>query len=298
MMHGSRGNIASNSLISPKDVSLVILAGGLGRRFGGNKQLAVVPGIEKTLLELSISDAFNAGIRHVVLVVNAAIKQTVEAQILPRLHPELTVDIAVQSISDVPPHYKGMFSEREKPWGTGHALLAAKQFVKAHCVVITADDYYGKSAFSTLLANWQNNGAWRLLGYPLASTLTEQGGVNRGICELSGSQLNKITEVLNIDADLRGETVSGEQVTLSPNTYASMTIWALGFEIFNQLEDGFIAFLKQYDSAINSEFFLPDQIQYLVAQHAQVVELLPAKDYWLGVTYSDDLARVAQQLNE
>ena len=98
MMHGSRGNIASNSLISPKDVSLVILAGGLGRRFGGNKQLAVVPGIEKTLLELSISDAFNAGIRHVVLVVNAAIKQTVEAQILPRLHPELTVDIAVQSI--------------------------------------------------------------------------------------------------------------------------------------------------------------------------------------------------------
>lgn len=298
MMQGSRGNIASNSLISPKAVSLVILAGGLGRRFGGNKQLAVVPGIGKTLLELSILDAFNAGIRHVVLVVNAAIKQTVEAEILPRLHPDITVDIAVQSISDVPPHYKGAFSTREKPWGTGHALLAAKQYVKAHFVVITADDYYGKSAFTTLLADWRDDGSWRLLGYPLASTLTEQGGVNRGICQLNGKYLNKITEVLNIDANLQGETVCGEQVTLSPNTYASMTIWALSFEIFNQLEDGFIAFLKQYDSAISGEFFLPDQIQYLIAQHAQVVELLPAKDCWLGVTYSDDLIRVAQQLSE
>lgn len=298
MVHGSCGNSTSSAKITPSDVSLVILAGGLGRRFGGNKQLAEVPGIGKTLLELSIQDAFDAGIRHLVLVVNAAIKETVEAHILPRLNPNLSVDLATQSISDVPPHYQQKSSVREKPWGTGHALLAAKSFVKPHFVVITADDYYGKLAFSTLLNDWQNNGCWRLLGYPLVSTLTSQGGVNRGICELNGTLLNKITEVLNIDADLNGETLSGDKVSLSPEVYASMTIWALSYKIFTQLEDGFIDFLKEHDSAINGEFFLPDQIQYLIAEHGQIVELLPAKDLWLGVTYSDDLHHVAAQLSE
>ncbi|MDE3273492.1 NTP transferase domain-containing protein [Pseudoalteromonas sp. G4] len=283
MVHGSCGNSTSSSKINPSDVSLVILAGGLGRRFGGNKQLAEVPGIGKTLLELSIQDAFDAGIRHLVLVVNAAIKETVEAQILPRLNPNLSVDLAVQSISDVPLHYQQKSSVREKPWGTGHALLAARSFVKPHFVVITADDYYGKSG---------------VLGYPLVSTLTSLGGVNRGICELNGTLLNKITEVLNIDADLNGETPSGDKVSLSSEAYASMTIWALSFKIFTQLEDGFIDFLKQDDSAINGEFFLPDQIQYLIAEHGQIVELLPAKDLWLGVTYSDDLHHVAAQLSE
>lgn len=298
MVHGSKGNSQSRLNIEPNNVSLVILAGGLGRRFGGNKQLAEVPGIGKTLLELSIQDAFDAGIRHLVLVINSTIKHAVETQILPRLNSKLTVELAIQSIADVPPHYAAKSLDRQKPWGTGHALLAAKPYVKPHCVVITADDYYGKHAFSTLLGGWQDNGSWRLLGYPLASTLTEQGGVNRGICQLNGFLLNDITEVLNIDADLNGETVSGDRVSLVPEAYASMTIWALGFDIFNQLEDGFIDFLKDDDSAIKGEFFLPDQIQYLIAKQGQIVELLPAKDKWLGVTYSDDLDRVATQLNE
>ena len=144
--------------------------------------------------------------------------------------------------------------------------------------------------------NWCKDNSWRLLGYPLASTLTEKGGVNRGICELYDYKLIKITEVLNINQALHGETQDGESVSLSDNSFASMTIWALGFNVFNQLEDGFIRFLEENDSAISREFFLPDQIQYLIAYQEQVVELLPAKDLWLGVTYSDDLIEVAKQL--
>ena len=296
MVHGSIESTSYQLAISPKETSLVILAGGLGRRFGGNKQLAVVPGIGKTILELSIQDAYKAGINHVVIVVNQNIKQAVEQQILPRLSQGITVELAVQSITDVPPHFQNKALKRTKPWGTGHALLAAKPFVKPHFVVITADDYYGQSAFKTLLHNWCKDNSWRLLGYPLASTLTEKGGVNRGICELNDNKLIKITEVLNINQALHGETQDGESVSLSDNSFASMTIWALGFNVFNQLEDGFIRFLEENDSAISREFFLPDQIQYLIAYREQVVELLPAKDLWLGVTYSDDLIEVAKQL--
>jgi dTDP-glucose pyrophosphorylase len=286
----------TDPIITPKDTSLVILAGGLGSRFGGNKQLALLPGLNKTILELSIQDAFEAGIKHIVLVINQAIKYDVEQYILPRLDPELIVDLAIQSIDDVPDNYKKKALKRKKPWGTGHALLAAKPYVKSHFIVITADDYYGKSAFNTLLLDWRKDQTWRLLGYPLKSTLTEQGGVNRGICQLQGNKLKSITEVLNIDTTFKGQTLTGEAIYLSGNEYTSMTIWTLDYGIFSQLERSFISFLDKNDSAIIGELFLPDQIQYLIDHNDQVVNLFAAKDCWLGVTYNNDLSKVAKQL--
>lgn len=283
--------------ISPSDVSLVILAGGLGRRFGGNKQLAVIPGINKTLLELSILDAVKAGVKHVVLVINKAIYDIVKTQLLPNLPPVVKVDLAIQSIDAFPQEYAHHIEKRIKPWGTGHAVLVAKPYVKNHFIVITADDYYGENAFVDLLANWQDDNSWRMLAYPLASTLTNKGGVNRGICQVEKNKLVSVVEVFDINNHFVGQNEMGQSVHLNKASLASMTIWALTSTLFSQLTDGFSKFLSCDDSVINSEFFLPNQIQHLITAHQQVVEVIPAKDKWLGVTYHDDLADVAALLN-
>jgi UTP-glucose-1-phosphate uridylyltransferase len=285
----------------------VILAAGLGTRFGGAKQLAKIIGLDRTIMELSISDAVEAGITHLVLVVNQNIKTEIETDILPRLPKSLNVKLAIQDSKNIPQHFKHFSFTRKKPWGTGHALLAAKPFVYGKAIVITADDYYGKSAYKLLTQELlrekpNNTSQWSLVGYPILDTLSEHGGVNRGICQLDEqSNLKQVVEFLEItyhESKLSGLNNRQVRQSIAIDSLASMTIWGFDDTLFDYLEQGFVEFLSKYDSAVEKEYYLPDQIQKAIDTEQKKVTVLRANESWLGMTYRSELNDITKKLNQ
>ena len=284
--------------------SLIILAGGLGSRFGGNKQIAEIPGLGCSIMELSIQDAFKAGIKEIVLVINSAIRNTIETIILPRLPHALTVHLVEQSLFDVPKKYLDLVKARQKPWGTGHALLAARDYISGPVIVITADDYYGPNAYQQLVEHFtKSNGdesQMAMVGYPIAKTLSTQGGVNRGLCELTGNTLQRVTECLNItrkNKTLEGE-INTEKTKISESTLASMTFWGITPKLITHLEEGFIQFLESDDNVVKKEYYLPDCIQACISSTQVNVIVYSAMDHWYGITFKEELESIARKLNE
>ncbi|MDP2560614.1 NTP transferase domain-containing protein [Psychrobium sp. 1_MG-2023] len=285
--------------------SLIVLAAGLGSRFGSSKQLEPLDGLNKTIMELSILDAHLAGVEHCILVINQAIKADVERLVLPRLPKGISVDLAVQSITDVPKQFAGLAQARTKPWGTGQALLAAKPFFKEKAIVITADDFYGRHAFKQLVSHIAQSDDWSMLAYPITHTLSQSGGVNRGLCQVDQfGYLERVTECLNITQTPLGlvgelpEGSGGQPVNVDQTALASMTIWGIDSLLMERLADNFSHFLSYYDSAVGGEFFLPDQIQLVIDKKLKQVRVLTAQDSWLGITYRSDLAQVSAQLQK
>lgn len=282
------------------NLCLVILAGGLGTRFGGDKQITPLPGINKTIMELSIADAVDAGIRHVVMVISPHIRVSVERDILPQLPDGLTLDLAIQDVNAVPAAFAHIAVKRVKPWGTGHALLCAKRFVKDKAIVITADDYYGRRAFHQLVTHFSHSHRWASVGYPVKNTLSDSGAVNRGICHIdSNNALLQVEEVLNIirkDGEITGTDSQGSEVKLSGDELASMTFWGVDTQLFEVLEHNFSTFLQMVDNPETDEFFLPDQIQFCIDANTAEVKVYRASDPWIGMTYKDELNCVAQAI--
>ncbi|KAF7772277.1 hypothetical protein PCIT_a2320 [Pseudoalteromonas citrea] len=290
-----------NKALSPL---LVILAGGLGSRFGGNKQIAEIPGLECSIMELSIQDAHNAGVMEVVLVINSAIKSTVETRIIPRLPQRLTIHLVEQTIFDVPTKHLDKAKARVKPWGTGHALLAARDYITRPAIVITADDYYGPNAYVQLVTHFVETATdehhMAMVGYPIKRTLSEQGGVNRGLCQLDGDSLVSVKECLNIKIEkeqLLGEC-AGETILINENTLASMTFWGITPKLMTYLNHDFSRFLDSYDNVVKKECYLPDCIQACISLNEIHVTVYSAIDDWYGITFKEELDSVAGKLNE
>ncbi|MEO2268047.1 NTP transferase domain-containing protein [Pseudoalteromonas pernae] len=282
-------------------ISLVILAGGLGSRFGGAKQIARLPGIDSTIMELSIADAYDAGVRHLIIIINAMVRDAIEQQILPNLPADLDVDLVEQRISDVPSEFAALAQQRSKPWGTGHALLCAKSVIRDKAIVITADDYYGDIAFQQITEHFRRSENWGCVAYPLLNTLSEQGGVNRGICALNhAKQLLRVDEILDIQFEgntLVGTNAQQTRVELDEHALASMTFWGIDLRLFTILEQNFYQFLSIHDNGVKKEYYLPDQIQYSIDTLGIAVDVYPAQQPWLGMTYKDELPVLAQKIS-
>ncbi|WP_246240000.1 sugar phosphate nucleotidyltransferase [Pseudoalteromonas caenipelagi] len=281
--------------------TLVVLAAGLGSRFGGSKQIAVLPSIERTIMELSIEDAYAAGVRRAVLVISARVRQVIEQQILPRLPKELEVILVEQRVSDVPEQFIELAKQREKPWGTGHALLTAKPYITGPAIVITADDYYGKQAYIQMVHHFQRSPRnMAMVAYALVNTLSSAGGVNRGICQLEGNRLVGVKEYENIQQTERGLIGSFDDASHTlPNTaLASMTFWGVTEALFAELEYGFNEFLRTYDSDVIKEYYLPNCIEQCIVSKNMDLTVYSAKDHWYGVTFKEELAAVAGKINE
>ncbi|MEM5551035.1 NTP transferase domain-containing protein [Pseudoalteromonas neustonica] len=287
--------------IKKHDLSLVILAGGLGSRFGGNKQIAEISGLGCTIMELSIADAYAAGVTQVVIIINQAVRSEIEQVILPRLPLDLDVVLVEQRIDLVPVQFKALVDERVKPWGTGHALLCAKEYVHNPFIVITADDYYGTSSFNLLAKHFKLHSDWAMVGYPIINTLSDQGGVNRGVCKIQNNQLINVIEFLNISIEnnsLMGENPQQQRVHIADDALGSMSFWGLTPSFFNRLETGFDNFLQKYDNGVKMEYYLPDQIQQMITNNQQSVTVYTAQESWYGVTYKSELQDVAGKLYE
>lgn len=271
----------------------------MGSRFGGLKQVQPVGPAEELIIEYSAYDALRAGFDRLVLVIRKDIEADFRASIGRRLEARMDVSYVFQETDAALPA-SGQFSARAKPWGTGHAVLVAREAVRGPFAVINADDFYGASGYATLAAHFQRTGSapvphYAMVGYPLKQTLSEFGTVSRGLCATDAQgRLQKITELTKIEkletGGARYTDSAGVAQSLTGNEIVSMNFWGFTPAVFPQLEKLFAEFLATRGGDPKAEFYLPTSISTLNERGEATVSLLTSHDTWFGITYREDLA--------
>ncbi|WP_082189921.1 nucleotidyltransferase family protein [Candidatus Stoquefichus sp. SB1] len=277
-----------------KNVTLVVMAAGIGSRFGGGiKQLEPVGPSGEIIMDYSIHDAIEAGFNKVVFVIRKDLEKDFDEIIGQRMKKKIHVEYAYQELDNIPDQYKERFQERTKPWGTGQAILACKDLIDEPFLVINADDYYGKEAYIEAYKYLTEVHPSSILpicmvGFVLKNTLSDNGGVTRGVCQVDAHQkLVDIVETHNIEKK-NGKAVVGEQ-EIDLDSVVSMNMWGLYPEFFEILETEFDEFLNALDASnLKAEYLLPTIIGDLLHQGKVSVEVLKSHDEWFGVTYKED----------
>ncbi len=280
------------------DISLLVLAAGMGSRYGGLKQLDPLGPSGETILEYSIYDAIQAGFTKVVFVVRDFFEDEFREKVGSKFSDRVQVEYVCQ---DVNPEIEGItgLPTREKPWGTSHAVLVSQDLIDEPFAVINADDYYGQACFhmlSDFLRNKASENLYSMVGYVLRNTLSDEGTVNRGVCKTDGQgHLTDIEEVLKIRKQ-DGEVISevDDSVELTEEDVVSMNFWGFHEDIFRHLRAGFHNFVKKNRDNPKAEYYIPIIIDQLIKSGQVQVELLKSEDQWYGVTYKEDAERVKQ----
>ena len=285
--------------------TLIIMAAGMGSRFGGLKQITPVGKSGEKLMDYSIYDAMRAGFGKVVFVIKHSIEQEFKEKIGNVVAAHLPVEYVYQELDALPAGYT-VPDGREKPWGTGHAVLCCRDVVKEPFAVINADDYYGRECFKLLadfLAKPQTDDVKHIAmaGYRLCNTLTENGYVSRGICEVDeDNRLLSLTERTHIEIrDGKPQFTEDDGASwteLPEDCYASMNCWAFPAGTLDSFEDLFCAFLDQRGGEMKSEFYLPAAVDAMVEAGQADVCVLPTEDKWYGMTYAADHEMVRDAL--
>lgn len=291
-----------------KETSLVIMAAGIGSRFGGGiKQLEPVGPSGEIIMDYSIHDALEAGFNKIVFIIRRDLEHDFKEIIGKRIEKIARVEYAYQELDDLPEGYKKP-AARTKPWGTGQAILCAKNVIKEPFVVINADDYYGKEGFVKLHEYLVHNMDLvkepfdiAMGGFILGNTLSENGGVTRGVCQVDAQGiLKKVTETYEIErceGGACGKDEAGNPVDIDLNQNVSMNMWGLSPAFLEELEKGFPEFLDNIkEGDIKSEYLLPKIIDRLVQEKKAQVTVLETKDKWFGVTYKEDKPAVAASI--
>ncbi len=271
-----------------KDITLVVMAAGMGSRFGGLKQIEPIGPNGEVLLDFSVYDAVKAGFTKVVFVIKHAIEKDFKEMVGKRIASRVKVEYVFQELDKLPEGYTCP-AEREKPWGTAHAILCCKDVVKEPFAVVNADDYYGPSAFKQM-ANFLNedNSDYAMVGFRLSNTLTENGHVSRGVCEIENGILKSIVERTKIMDCKYTEDDGATWTALPEDTVVSMNLWGFRTDLFDYIEAGFKAFLDEKINTPKSEYYLPLIVAELIEKGEKDVKVLVAEDKWYGVTYKED----------
>lgn len=285
-----------------KKTALVIMAAGIGSRFGkGIKQLAPVGPNGEIIMDYSIHDALEAGFNKVVFIIRKDIEEEFRTVIGNRIEKITEVEYAFQALEDLPEGFEKP-EDRTKPWGTGQAVLAARKVLSEPFMVINADDYYGKEAYvkvhDYLVQEQEADGVMHICmaGFRLGNTLSDNGSVTRGICHIEDGALTGVTETHDIyktesGAETRSE--EGQAEELDVNSLVSMNMWGLTPEFMDVLENGFVEFLNEIKPGdIKKEYLLPEMVDRLIKAGKAKVDVLETKDTWFGVTYQEDKASV------
>ena len=278
------------------NTTLLIMAAGLGSRFGtGIKQLEPVDASNHIIMDYSIHDAIEAGFNHVVFIIRKDIEKEFKEIIGNRITSicnglNVTVDYAYQDLNDIP---AALPEGRTKPWGTGQAVLAAKNIINTPFIVINADDYYGKEGFKAVHEYLVNGGKSCMAGFVLKNTLSDNGGVTRGICKMDNeNNLTEVVETKNIVKTTEGAETDGASIDV--NSLVSMNMWGLTPDFLNTLEGGFKEFFDKEVSKdpLKAEYLLPVFIGKLMNEGKMSVKVLKSNDTWYGMTYHEDVASV------
>ncbi|NLJ96798.1 MAG: nucleotidyltransferase [Clostridiales bacterium] len=276
--------------------TLVIMAAGMGSRYGGIKQLEPVGPSGEIIMDYSIYDAISAGFNKVVFIIRKDLEKDFKEVIGDRIKQHVQVEYVFQEIDALPSGFKNQVG-RTKPWGTGQAVLCCKDLVKEPFAVINADDYYGKEAFR-IIYNFLNSetedmGLYCMAGFVLGNTLSENGTVTRGICKVDNNGwLVDIVETSGIIKDgdkAKAKDNKGNDISVALDSIASMNMWGFKPSLFEELDRGFIDFLSNISpDDIKKEYLLPDVVGELVHGNKAKVKVLKTTDKWFGVTYKED----------
>ena len=279
--------------------TLVIMAAGIGSRFGGGiKQLAPIGPNGEIIMDYSVYDAIEAGFDKVVFVIRKDLEKDFKEVIGNRIAQKVEVAYAYQEVSDIPAEYAEKFVGRTKPWGTGQAILCCKDVVDAPFLVINADDYYGKEAYvkvhDYLVQEQQKDGKLHICmaGFRLGNTLSDNGSVTRGICHIENGRLTGVTETHDIFKTATGaesRNADGSVQELDVKDLVSMNMWGLTPDFMEVLEKGFAEFLSGLaPEDTKKEYLLPELVDHLIKNESAEVDVLETKDTWFGVTYQED----------
>lgn len=279
-------------------VTLVVMAAGIGSRFGGGiKQLEAVGPNGEIIMDYSIHDALEAGFNKVVFVIRKDLDKDFKEIIGRRMEKLIEVEYAYQELNDIPERFQKKTEGRKKPWGTGQAILCCKDVVDEPFLVINADDYYGKEAYReayAYLTGRKDDNAYEacMVGFVLKNTLSDNGGVTRGVCKVDEHRmLSEIVETSNIVKTAEGAAVQTEDgaVPIDVESEVSMNMWGLSPKFFEVLDKGFDEFLEKLDSEnLKGEYLLPTIIGDLLKEGKMKVEVRKSHDEWFGVTYKED----------
>lgn len=278
------------------------MAAGIGSRFGGGiKQLEPVDTQNHIIMDYSVHDAIEAGFNHVIFIIRKDIEEDFKNAIGNRIADicarfDVKVDYAFQDIRDIP----GELPEgRTKPWGTGQAVLAAKDLIDAPFIVINADDYYGKEGFRAVHEYLVEGGTSCMAGFVLKNTLSDNGAVTRGVCKMDAdSNLTEVAETKNIVKTADGAQADG--VKLDVDSLVSMNMWGLTPDFVDTLEAGFKEFFEKEvpQNPLKSEYLIPIYIGELLAEGRMAVKVLRTNDTWYGMTYKEDVAAVRESFKK
>ena len=284
---------------------LLVMAAGLGSRYGGLKQLDKIGPNGEIILELSSYDAIKAGFKKIIFILRTEIVEDFKELIGNKLSQFAEIEYVIQDINNIPEGFN-IPTDRVKPWGTGHAILCAKDIVKSPFLVINADDYYGQESFKLmydyLSTNTEEN-HHAMVGYKLKNTLSENGHVARGICTVEDGELKEIVERTKIIK--RGESAfytedEKEWIELDYNSIVSMNMWGFMNSIFEITEEGFKNFLQNNlnNNPLKAEYFIPLVVSDLINSGKGKVKVINSKDKWYGVTYQEDKALVKEAIKK
>ena len=284
------------------DTTLLIMAAGIGSRFGGGiKQLEPVDERGHIIMDYSIHDAIEAGFNKVIFIIRKDIEEEFREVIGSRISAicaehNVTVDYAFQDINDIPGELP---AGRTKPWGTGQAVLSAKDLLTTPFIVINADDYYGKEGFKAVHTYLVEGGKSCMAGFVLKNTLSDNGGVTRGICKMDADHnLTEVVETKNIVKIADGAEADG--VKLDTESLVSMNMWGLTPDFLQTLEKGFAEFFKEEVPAnpLKAEYLIPIYIGELLKKDQMSVKVLRTNDTWYGMTYHEDVAAVQESFRQ
>lgn len=281
-----------------KNATLVVMAAGMGSRFGGLKQMEPISPDGRVLLDFSVYDAKAAGFNKVVFVIKHEIADDFIEIVGKRIEKEIDVEYVYQELDDLPEGFSCP-AERTKPWGTAHAILCCRNVINEPFAVVNADDYYGRTAFKKIYDELtSDNNDYCMVAFRLKNTLTENGYVSRGVCDVENGMLTSVVERTKI-MDCKFTEDDGETWTvLAPDTLVSMNLWGFRADIFDYIERGFKNFLREKINVPKSEYYLPAIVSELIESGEKQVRVLSAEDKWYGVTYKEDKENVVAAIGD
>jgi len=280
-----------------KNITLLVMAAGMGSRYGGLKQLDTIGPNGETIIDYSVYDAIKAGFSKVVIIIRREFENDFRNKITNKYAGKIQVKFAFQELDALPNGFDCP-DERIKPWGTGHAILSAIDLINEPFVVINGDDYYGRESFK-VIADYYNNGAntFSMVAFRLDKTLSSFGGVTRGLCTVYNDKLDTVVETSDLQKTVNGVS-SNRNIELNGTEPVSMNMWGYTPKLFNYLQEMFVEFLIEEGSELKSEFLIPSVINDLIQRNREEVIVLRSESSWFGVTYKEDKSFVQGEIQK
>ena len=269
------------------NITLLIMAAGMGSRYGGLKQLDAIGPSGETIIDYSVYDAIKAGFTKVVFIIRKDFEQEFKSKITDKYEGQIQVEFAFQDLNDLPDEFTCP-EGREKPWGTGHAILSARNVINEPFIAINGDDFYGRESFK-VVADYYRKGAnsFSMVAFKLDKTLSSFGGVTRGLCTVNDEKLNTVIETADLQKTDYGVS-SNRDIELDGSEPVSMNVWGFTPILFKYLEGKFVEFLSENGTEMKSEYLIPSVVNELIQSGQETVHVLRSGATWFGVTYKED----------